>query len=240
MSSQQSEVRDGMRIEWDAPITVDDGVVLRADVFGPVIDGKFPVILSCGPYGKDMAFQESRPFAWQRLLKRNPEVAEGSTTKYQNWEVSDPEKWVPEGYAIVRVDSRGTGRSPGFVDPWSPRETKDLYDCIEWAAVQDWSNGKVGLNGISYFAMNAWQVAALRPPHLAAICAWEGAADLSLPKTRFVRIDGEGRQGSKVQQCLRTARSGVCRARPSRAKREFAPYYNRRRISQEFVEDALR
>ena len=89
----------------------------------------------------------------------------------------DPEKWVPDGYTIVRVDSRGTGRSPGYVDPWSPRETKDLYDCIEWSAAQSWCSGKVGLNGISYFAMNAWQVAALEPPHLAALCAWEGAAD---------------------------------------------------------------
>ena len=177
MTAHKSEIRDGMRIEWDAPIAMDDGVVLRADVFHPVNSGRFPAILSYGPYGKGVPFQDSRPFAWQRLRKRNPEVAEGSTTKYQNWEVVDPEKWVPDGYAVVRVDARGTGRSPGFIDPWSPRETKDLYECIEWAGVQDWSNGKVGLNGISYFAMNAWQVAALRPPHLSAICAWEGAAD---------------------------------------------------------------
>ncbi len=43
--------------------------------------------------------------------------------------------------------------------------------------MQPWSNGKVGLNGISYYAMNQWQVAALQPPHLAAMCVWEGAAD---------------------------------------------------------------
>jgi putative CocE/NonD family hydrolase len=63
------------------------------------------------------------------------------------------------------------------LDVWSPRETRDFYDCIEWAGVQPWSNGKVGLNGISYYAMNQWWVAALSPPHLAAICVWEGAAD---------------------------------------------------------------
>jgi predicted acyl esterase len=77
----------------------------------------------------------------------------------------------------VRVDSRGAGRSPGFLDIWSTREAQDLSQCIEWAAVQPWSTGKVGLNGISYYAMNQWQVAALQPPHLAAICIWEGAAD---------------------------------------------------------------
>ena len=51
------------------------------------------------------------------------------------------------------------------------RETKDFAQCIEWAGAQSWSSGKVGINGISYYAMNAWQVAALQPKHLAAICA---------------------------------------------------------------------
>jgi putative CocE/NonD family hydrolase len=63
------------------------------------------------------------------------------------------------------------------MDLFSPRETRDYYTCIEWAGTQPWSNGKVGLAGISYYAINQWQVAALRPPHLAAICPWEGAAD---------------------------------------------------------------
>ena len=107
----------------------------------------------------------------------HPNVIEGTTAKYANFELVDPEKWVPDGYAIVRVDSRGAGRSPGFLDPKSVRETKDLHDCIEWAGVQPWSNGKVGLNGISYFATNQWYVAPLQPPHLAAMCVWEGASD---------------------------------------------------------------
>src|SRR5262249_58234844 len=51
------------------------------------------------------------------------------------------------------------------------------YNCIEWAGVQPWSSGKVGLNGISYYGINQWQVASLQPPHLAAMCVWEGAAD---------------------------------------------------------------
>ena len=102
----------------------------------------------------------------------------GSTNKYQNWEVVDPEKWVPDGYVCVRVDSRGTGRSPGHVDHFSPRETRDFYDCIEWAGAQPWSSGKVGLNGISYYGINQWQVASLQPPHLAAMCIWEGCGRL--------------------------------------------------------------
>jgi hypothetical protein len=172
-----SEIRDGMRIDWDIAIEVDDGLVLRADVFRPVEDGQYPVILSYGPYAKGLAFQEGYPDQWERMVSQHPDVAAGSSNKYQNWEVVDPEKWVPDGYACVRVDSRGTGRSPGFVDHFSPRETKDFAFCIEWAGVQPWSNGKVGLNGISYYAINAWHVASLQPSHLAAVCVWEGAAD---------------------------------------------------------------
>src|SRR5262249_37602166 len=89
----------------------------------------------------------------------------------------DPEKWTPWGYAVVRIDSRGAGRSPGFLDPFSRRETEDFRACIEWAAQQDWSTGKVGLAGISYYAINQWMVAQTAPAGLAAICPWEGMAD---------------------------------------------------------------
>jgi uncharacterized protein len=177
MHPQKSELRDGMRIDWDTPIGMDDGVVLRADVFRPVAEGRYPVILSYGPYAKGLAFQDAYKSAWLRLTSAFPEVLQGSSNKYQNWELVDPEKWVPDGYAIVRVDSRGAGCSPGYLEVWSPREAKDLYECIEWAGSQTWSNGKVGINGISYYAMNQWHVGPLRPPHLAALCIWEGASD---------------------------------------------------------------
>jgi uncharacterized protein len=166
-----------MQIDWDVPIAMDDGVVLRADVFRPAGAGQHPVVLSYGPYAKGLSFQEGYKGNWARLIKSAPEVLEGSSNRYQNWELVDPEKWVPDGYACVRVDSRGAGRSPGHLDVWSPREAQDLYQCVEWAGTQPWSNGKVGISGISYYAMNQWQVAALKPPHLAALCIWEGASD---------------------------------------------------------------
>ena len=177
MDRGRSELSDGMRIDWDVPIAMDDGIVLRADVFRPPEEGRYPVLLSYGPYAKGLAFQEGYPSAWQIMAEKHPDVTAGSSNKYQNWEVVDPEKWVPEGYACVRVDSRGAGRSPGHIDHFSPRETRDFYACIEWAGVQPWSNGKVGINGISYYAINQWHVASLQPPHLAAMCVWEGAAD---------------------------------------------------------------
>jgi predicted acyl esterase len=177
MSADRSEVSDGMRIDWDVPVPMDDGIVLRADVFRPERAGPVPVILSCGPYAKGLAFQDGYPSAWQRMAERHPDVTAGSSNRYQNWEVVDPEKWVPDGYACVRVDSRGCGRSPGRLDPFSPRETRDFAACIEWAGTQPWSDGKVGLNGVSYYGINQWHVASLAPRHLVAICVWEGAAD---------------------------------------------------------------
>ena len=177
MSTTKSEIRDSMQIDWDVAIPMDDGVVLRADVFRPIGDGKYPVILTHGPYGKGLAFKQGYAANWAKLIKAAPEVLEGSSNKYQSWELVDPEKWVPDDYVCLRIDSRGAGRSPGFKDCWSPRETKDLYNCIEWAGTQLWSNGKVGMNGISYYAMNQWQVAGLQPPHLAALCIWEGSSD---------------------------------------------------------------
>ena len=171
------DVRDGLRIRWDVPVLMDDGVVLRADVFLPLDPGRYPVLLSCGPYAKGLAFQAGYPSAWRALSTEHPDVTDGSTNRYQNWEVVDPEKWVPLGYAVVRIDSRGCGRSPGRVDHFSRREIDDYVNCIEWAGGQAWSDGRVGLSGVSYYAMNQWLVAARRPAHLRAVCIWEGASD---------------------------------------------------------------
>lgn len=172
-----TDVRDGMQIDWDVPITMDDGIVLRCDVFRPIKNGKYPVIMTYGPYGKLLHFDDAYHDQYERMLEDFPEIAAGTSEKYQNWEVVDPERWVPDDYVCIRVDGRGTGRSPGIIDIWSLREAQDLAICVDWAGVQSWSNGKVGLNGISYYAENQWQCAALQPKHLAAICPWEGAAD---------------------------------------------------------------
>jgi len=166
-----------MKIDWDVPIAMDDGLVLRADIFRPDDGGKYPALLSYGPYGKGLAFQEGYKTAWEIMARENPDVLAGSSNRYQNWEVVDPEKWVPDGYVCIRVDSRGAGRSPGFLCHNGARETKDIVNCIEWAAKQPWCSGKVGMNGISYYASNQWRAAAAKPPHLAAICVWEGWND---------------------------------------------------------------
>ncbi len=203
-----SEVRDGMAIDWDVPITMDDGLVVRADVFKPTKPGQYPALLSYGPYGKGLHFEDGYKTAWDIMVRDYPDTAANSTNKYQNWEVVDPEKWVPHDYICIRVDSRGAGRTPGKLDHHSMRETKDLHDCIEWAARQGWSNGKVGLAGISYYATNQWRVAGLQPPHLAAICVWEGYADRYRDSTHHGGIVTTFQKNWQVMQ-IKTVQHGL-------------------------------
>jgi uncharacterized protein len=86
--------------------------------------------------------------------------------------------WVPNGYVCVRVDSRGVGNSPGLQAPFSVQQAEDYYDAIEWAGTQPWSNGNVGLWGMSYLAITQHAVASLQPPHLKAMIALGTDSDL--------------------------------------------------------------
>jgi uncharacterized protein len=152
-------------VDKDVDVTMRDGARLKADVFRPLDDGKFPAILNLGPYQKDK-------------LWIVPENLAEAPNDWMTWETVNPQWWVPRGYVAVRVDGRGTGKSAGQYDPWSLAEAVDLYDAIEWAAAQPWCNGAVGLLGISYFAINQWFAANLQPPSLKAIIPWEGFADI--------------------------------------------------------------
>jgi predicted acyl esterase len=152
-------------VEKDVDVPMRDGARLKADVFRPYDEGKFPAILNLGPYQKDK-------------LWIVPDTLAEAPNEWMNWETVNPQWWVPRGYAAVRIDGRGTGKSPGQCEPWSLAEAVDFYDAIEWAAAQPWCNGNVGLNGISYFAINQWFAANLKPPSLKAIIPWEGFADL--------------------------------------------------------------
>ena len=176
MSSRDAAAN--MVIERDLQITMDDGLILRADVYRPKTDAPVPVIMTLGPYGKGVMYQDHYKAMWDWLIAQHPDLLPGSTRSFMAWETVDPETWVPWGYAVVRVNSRGACRSPGMLDIFSPRETLDYYHAIEWAGTRPWSNGKVGLNGISYYAINQWHVAQLQPPHLTAMVPWEGAADM--------------------------------------------------------------
>ncbi|MEX0901410.1 MAG: CocE/NonD family hydrolase [Pseudohongiellaceae bacterium] len=165
-----------MVVETDVEVPVG-ALSLRANVFRPDPPGKYPVIMSMSSYGKDLGLADSEPEAWQALLDAVPDVCQESSCEWFVTETVDPERWVPDGYVVVRVDARGTGKSPGVLDAFSEQEIDDYVRAIEWTGTQDWSNGRVGLVGVSYYAMNQWLVAARQPEHLAAIIPWEGASD---------------------------------------------------------------
>ncbi|MBI2768944.1 MAG: CocE/NonD family hydrolase [Burkholderiales bacterium] len=165
--------------EYNAGVVMDDGLPLRVNIFRPSTSGKYPVIVTHGIYGKDVAWQEAEPYkpTWSKVTARLPDLCKESTCSFMRWEMPDPERWVPAGYVVIQADARGSGKTGGYLDPQSPREAQDYKALIEWASRQPWSNGKVGLIGISYYAIGQWNVAALQPKGLAAMIPWEGAAD---------------------------------------------------------------
>ena len=168
----------GIVIDRNVEIPMRDGIILRANVFRPQQQGTFPVIMCAHLYSKDKFNQKGffgpRPLAQYRALNQPAPIAFSTWT---SWEAPDPAYWVPQGYVLVNIDLRGFFASEGKGDVLSDQEAEDYYECIEWAARQPWSNGKVGLNGVSYLAISQYKVAALNPPHLAAICPWEGFSD---------------------------------------------------------------
>jgi predicted acyl esterase len=151
-------------VEKDVQVQMRDGSILYADVFRPDTPDKVPVILNISVYQKDKLWVP-------------PTDLEEAANPHMNWETVNPEWWCPRGYATIRVDSRGSGRSPGKSEPSSYQEAVDTYDAIEWVAKRDWCSGNVGMLGISYHASTQWRAANLQPPSLKAIMPWEGRAD---------------------------------------------------------------
>ena len=80
------------------------------------------------------------------------------------WEAPDPAFWVSHGYAVVQVDSRGYFKSEGSASLFDDQNIQDFHETITWAGTQDWSNGNVGLNGVSYLAISQWVAASKNPP----------------------------------------------------------------------------
>lgn len=82
------------------------------------------------------------------------------------------------GIAGIRVDMRGSGESDGVIDgEYTPLELADAVELIEWIAAQPWSNGNVGMMGISWGGFNCLQVAAMKPPALKAVISIASSVD---------------------------------------------------------------
>ncbi len=129
------------------PLKASD-LPVRANVYRPISTengDKFPVLITYGPYGKDIAYTTFFKGSFDEV---NPE----HRSKYSAWETPDPVFWTARGYIVVRADERGLGQSPGLLDTMSRGTSECFFDVVEWAAEQSWSSGKVGLLGISYYA----------------------------------------------------------------------------------------
>ena len=136
-------------------IPVEDGATLAADLYLPNGASPAPTLVSFNPYRKDdIAGSFSAPWC---------------------------EYFASHHYAHLVVDTRGTGGSSGELNEnFDPREARDGAAVVEWAAEQPWSDGSVGVWGMSYGGALALAVAAQRPPHLRAVASVYGYGDMYL------------------------------------------------------------
>ena len=179
----------------DVRIPLRDGSYVCADVFRPDDDEQHPVVMNQGFYGKSFdhgvidgpAEAQHKEELEDRYFTGNPDGLQ-----YENHESVDSSVWVPEGYVCIRVDARGVGNSPGLQAPFSVQQAEDYYDAIEWAGTQPWSNGNVGLWGMSYLAITQHTVASLQPPHLKAMIALGTDSDLYNEAVYGGGLYGEG------------------------------------------------
>ena len=165
----RTERVQGMIIDYDVAVSMRDGVKIYIDVFRPESPGLYPPLVAWGPYGK-----HGRIKYWHI---GNTGLNDEDFNEFTQFEAADPVYWTRNGYVVINADMRGSWGSEGDLTWMSEQEVDDMYDLIEWAGTQEWSNGKVGMHGVSYLAWSQWKVAAANPPHLAAINPWEGVSD---------------------------------------------------------------
>jgi predicted acyl esterase len=162
----------GMIFEQNVPVRLRDGVIVYLDIHLPLMAGPgsdLPVLLAWGPYGKHG--RTNRIF-WP-LSGVDPEWVSPLTA----FEAPDPVYWTQSGYAVANADPRGLWHSEGDFYHNGPIEAEDCREVIYFLSQQPWSNGKVGMSGVSYLACIQYWVAALQPEPLAAIHPCEGFAD---------------------------------------------------------------
>lgn len=161
-----------MLIERNVGVILSNGATMRIDIYRPAgnqSERDLPIILAWSPYGKH---RTSATFRYP-----GSGVEPGWMSKHTGFEAPDPAYWCAAGYAVVYADPPGILYSEGEMHHGGPDETRDACELVEWLGERPWSNGRVGMSGVSYLACIQWQVAAMHPKHLAAINPWEGFSD---------------------------------------------------------------
>lgn len=166
-------LREPLVLDKDVAVELRDGTTIYTDIFRPVGDGAFPVIVSWSPYGKSGG-TDRLPHTLRMLVG----VDQHELSGLMKWEGVDPARWCANGFAVCHPDARGVGDGEGDIQVFGVQEGRDICDLVEWLADQPWCTGKVGMAGNSWLAVCQWFAAAQQPAHLAAIAPWEGFCDV--------------------------------------------------------------
>jgi putative CocE/NonD family hydrolase len=147
-------------MEEDIFVTMRDGVQIALRIYRPEGDGSFPALFAASPYQYETDdLPHSAMFLWREV---------------------GPVQWYVEqhGYAYIRADVRGSGKSEGIYNLLDETEQWDYYEVIEWIAAQPWCDGNVGGLGQSYYAWSQWFMGIVNPPSLKCIAPYDGAVDM--------------------------------------------------------------
>ncbi len=160
----------GLVIERNCIIPLADGTEIFCDLYRPeAANGDVPVLLAWGPYGKHAL---SNQVYWPRSG-----VEPDWLSPLTPFEGPDPVWWGQRGYGVAVVDPRGAWLSGGDFHHNGAQEAQDCAEAVEWLGRLPWSNGRVGMTGVSYLAAIQYLVAPLKPGPLAALNPWEGFSD---------------------------------------------------------------
>ena len=176
--------------EWDVRVPVSDGSTILINVFKSKKalneNRPLPVVMCAHPYDNHLL-----PALGKTPLKGVPQqyrlIDQTGKPKFStltSWESPDPNFWVSNDYIVVNMNLPGYGGSTGEASTFNRNQSRAYYEVIEWIAEQDWCNGNVGLNGVSFLAITQYHVAACRdygnkaPAALKCISPWEGITDM--------------------------------------------------------------
>lgn len=185
-----TEPIEDIQAEWDVQVKVSDGAMILINVFKSkkalAEKRPLPVIMCAHPYDNHLL-----PALGKTPLKGAPQqyrlidqVGKPQFSTQTSWESPDPNFWVANDYIVVNMNLPGYAGSTGEASTFNRNQANAYYEVIEWVAQQDWCDGNVGLNGVSFLAITQYHVAACRdhgfkaPEALKCISPWEGITDM--------------------------------------------------------------